>query len=240
MSHCLTIRQLLPLLLWMLPLVPSIGVQGQEYDFATEWAATLSVKPWKGGGVAFGEKVRLTDNSTAYRQSKTSVVLSQSLLKRQLDLYDLRLRFGAGYTFINRLNTGSNPYYENQHRLMLQGLLAWRYGSWRIASRIRLQATFRDELRGDYRYNPKLALRERLTVAYETPGRPWKFSLHNEGFCRLNDPRGTFADEWRCTAEASRILDRHSTLSFYAKYFHELQVADPLRMFCLGVRYDFE
>ena len=226
---------LLLLLLW------SAVAGAQSVDFATEWAGSYGLKPWRGGNLSFGEKVRLTQNSTRYSQSKTSVVLQQGLLKRQLDLYDLRLRVGGGYTFINRLTDAySNPYYENQHRLMVQSTLAWSYGFWRFTGRLRMQSTFRDERRGDYRYNPKLALRGRLSAAYAMPDRPWKFGLHSELFYRANDPRGAFVDEWRTTAEATYLLDRHSSVTLYAKYFHELQVADPLRMFALGLRYDFE
>lgn len=228
-------RCILLLLLW------PVLVVAQHYDLASELSAAAGFKAWRGGSISLSEKARFTQSSTRYSQSKTAIVLQQSILRRQLDLYDLRLRFGAGYTFINRLSDPyMNPYYENQHRLMTQASLGWRYGFWRFAARLRAQGTFRDASRGDYRYNPKLALRFRLSAAYALPDRPWKFAAHTELFYRANDPRGAFIDEWRTTAEATYLLDRHSSLTFYAKYFHELQQSNPLRMLALGLRYNFE
>ena len=224
------------LLLLLLP----VAAIAQQRDFATEYSATYGFKPWRGGGITLGEKVRLTENSSRYSQSKTSFVVQQSLFRRQLALYDMRLRIGTGYTFVNRLNTGSQYYYENQHRLMLQTTLSHDHGFWRFAGRVRMQSTFRDETRGDYRYNPKLMLRGRLSASYSLPDKPWKFEANAEYFYRLNDPRGAFVDEMRYTASATHIVDRHQSVSIYLKYFHEMQVSDPLRMLAVGLRYDFE
>ena len=218
-----------------------MSVQGQHRDLGGELAATARVAPWRGASLTVGEKVRFTEGCSRFSQSKTSVVLQQGLWKDGLDLYDLRLRIGAGYTFIDRLTDAySNPYYELQHRLMVQTALSWRRGFWRVGGRLRLQSTFRDETRGSYRYNPKLCLRGRLSASYSMPDRPWRFGANTELFYRANDPRGRIVDEWRSALEVTRLLDRHSSLTLYAKYFHELQVADPLRMVCLGLRYDFE
>ena len=225
------------LLLLLLPAVTG----APQRDFATELQASYGLKPWRSGSMTLSEKVRFTDNSSRYCQSKTAVVVQQTLLKRQLDLYDLRLRIGGGYTFINRLSDPyENPYYENQHRLMVQSTLAYSYGFWRFGGRVRMQGTFRDESRGDYRYNPKLALRGRLSASYAMPNKPWKFGAHAEYFYRLNDPRGSFIDEMRYTVEITRIIDRRQSITLYGKYFHELQVAEPLRMFALGISYQFD
>jgi len=227
----------------MLLLLLSVPVYAgaQQHDFGGELAATVGFKPWRGGSLTVGEKVRFIDGCTRFSQSKTSLVVQHSLLRSELKRYDLRWRVGGGYTFIDRLSDAySNPYYEYQHRLMLQSTLAWRYGLWRFAGRLRAQSTFRDEQRGDYRYNPKIALRARLSATYAFPDRPWKLGANSELFYRANDPRGAFVDEWRTTVEATYLFDRSSSLTLYGKYFHELQVDNPLRMFCLGLRYDFE
>ena len=213
----------------------------QQRDFATELQASYGLKPWRGGTITLGEKVRFTEGSTRYSQSKTSLFVQQSLFRRQLGLHDLRFRLGGGYTFINRLTDPyGNPYYENQHRFTLQGLLARDYGFWRFGSRLRLQSTFRDAARGNYRYNPKLAARLRLSATYALPDRPWKFGANAECFYRLNDPRGSFLDEMRYTLSATRLLDRYQSISLYTKYYHELNVANPLRMLAVGLAYDFE
>lgn len=191
--------------------------------------------------MTFSEKVRFIDVSSRYSQSKTALVVQQNILKHRLDLYDLRLRLGGGYTFINRLSDPyENPYYENQHRLMVQGTLAYSYGFWRFGGRVRMQSTFRDATHGSYRYNPKLTLRGRLAASYAMPDKPWKFGANAEYFYQLNDPRGSIVDEMRYALELTRIIDRRQSLTLYLKYFHEMQVADPLRMFCIGLRYEFE
>ena len=216
------------------------GVAAQQRDFGTELQAGYGLKPWRGGSLSLTEKVRFTDGSSRYSQSKTALVVQQTIFKHQLDLHDMRLRIGGGYTFINRLSDPyDNPWYENQHRLMVQSTLAKDHGFWRFGGRMRLQSTFRDESRGDYRYNPKLMLRGRLSTAYAMPNKPWKFGANAEYFYRLNDPRGAFIDEMRYTLETTRILDRRQSLTIYLKYFHELQVADPMHLLCLGLRYEF-
>lgn len=223
-------------LLFLLSAYSSVA---QVDDFATELQAAYSTKLWRGANLTLGEKVRWAGEGLAYSQSKTSAVVQQRLFNRQLSLYDLRLRLGGGYTFINRLNTNKTHYYENQHRAMLQTTLAYSHGFWRFAGRVRFQSTFRDESRGAYRYNPKLALRGRLSIGYAMPDHPWKFAAHGELFYRANDPRGNFIDEWRATIEATHLIDRNSSLTLYGKYFQEIQVAAPQSMFCLGLRYDF-
>ena len=216
-------------------------VCAQQRDFVTELQAGYGLKPWRGGTLTLTEKVRFSNGSTRYSQSKTALVLQQTLLKRQLDLYDMRLRIGGGYTFINRLSDPyDNPWYENQHRLMVQGTLAKDHGFWRFGGRARMQSTFRNESHGDFRYIPKLMLRGRLSAAYSMPDRPWKFGANAEYFYRLNDPRGAFVDEMRYTLESTRILDRRQSITLYLKYFHEMQVADPVRMLCIGLKYEFE
>lgn len=227
-------------LIILLLLLPVIAI-GQQSDFATELQVGYGLKPWRGGSLTFTEKVRFTNYSSLYSQSKTAIVVQQTLLRRQLDLYDMRLRVGGGYTFINRLTDPyENPFYENQHRVMVQTTLTKEHGFWRFGGRLRMQSTFRDERHGSYRYNPKLTLRGRLSASYTMPDKPWKFGTHAEYFYRLNDPRGAFVDEMRYTAYVTRLIDRHQNLTLYLKYFHELQVADPLRMLAVGINYSFE
>ncbi|MBQ9418213.1 MAG: hypothetical protein IJU19_06495 [Bacteroidales bacterium] len=225
--------------LLLLLLLVAHTAEAQLDGLGAELSASYSLKPWRGADLQLGEKARWAGESLAYSQSKTSAVVQQRLLARPLSLYDLRLRVGGGYTFINRLNTSHTHYYENQHRAMLQASLAHSRGFWRFAARVRFQSTFRDESRGSYRYNPKLALRTRISATYALPDHPWKFSAHAELFYRANDPRGAFADEWRATLEATHLLNRRSSITFYGKYFQEMQVAAPQNMLCLGLRYDF-
>lgn len=229
--------------LWLiaLPLLLGTVAGAQQHDFATEFQAGYGLKPWRGGSLSLTEKVRFADLSSRYSQSKTAVIVQQSLLRHQLGLYDMRLRIGVGYTFINRLSDPyENHWYENQHRLMVQATLSKDYGHWRFGGRVRMQGTFRDETRGSYRYNPKLMLRGRLSATYSMPDKPWKFGGNAECFYRMNDPRGAFTDEIRCTASATRLLDRHQSITLYLKYFHEMQVADPMRMLAVGINYNFE
>lgn len=210
----------------------------QHSDIALENQASFSAKPWHGGSIALGEKVRFADGISRFTQSKTSLLAQQTIGSRWLDLNDLRLRLGIGYTFIDRLTDGT--YYEYQHRLTAQAAITWSYGHWRFGSRARLQSTFRDQQRGSYRYNPKLALRLRLSALYSMPDRPWRFGTYAEGFYRANDPRGAFVDEIRLTLFADYRIDRHQTLTLYIKYFNEMQVADPLHMTVAGLGYTYE
>lgn len=219
-------------------LVPGGFLWAQNYDFGTEWEAEYKRAIVKGTEISIGEELRFKQMSTRFAKTETTVGLSQSLFRRQLKPYGLKLKLGASYAFIYRYN--SKHYYEDQHRLNLNLSLTKKFGDWTIGYRMRYQTTFRNERIGDYKYNPQMYLRNRIGVSYTFPDKPWKLSLTEECFQRLNHPSRKIVDEFRTVATALYQIDRHNTVSVHLKAATEVQVKNPDRFFVLGFSYEFD
>ena len=213
-------------------------VYAQNYDFGTEWEAEYSRTLVKGTQLNIGEEIRLKQYSTRFTKSETSVGITQALFRKKLKAHDWRLRIGATYAFIYRYN--SKHYYEDQHRLNLNIMVNKKIGDWTLGYRMRYQTTFRDERIGNYKYNPHIYLRNRIGVSYSFPNTPWRISLTEECFQRLNHPSHRIVDEFRTVLSASLKIDRHNTISFHLKAATEVQVKNPDRFFALGFGYEFD
>lgn len=228
----------LRLLILLVVLLPGGFLGAQSYDFGTEWEAQYSHAIVKGTEIFVGEELRFKQMSTRFTKTETTLGLSQSLFRRQLKPYGLKLKLGASYAFIYRYN--SKHYYEDQHRLNLNLSLTKKFGDWTIVYRMRYQTTFRNERIGDYKYNPQMYLRNRIGVSYTFPDKPWKLSLTEELFQRLNHPSRKVMDESRTVLSADYQIDRHNTVSLQLKAAIEVQVKNPDRYFALGFAYEFD
>lgn len=226
------------LLILLVVLAPGGFLGAQNYDFGTEWEAGYTRSIVKGTEISISEELRLKQYSTRLTKTETTLALSQALFRKKLKQYGLKLRLGASYAFIYRYN--SKHYYEDQHRLNLNVNLTKKIGDWAVGYRLRYQTTFRNERIGDYKYNPQMYLRNRIGVSYSFPNKPWKLSLTEECFQRLNHPSKKIVDEFRTVATASYQIDRHNTVSIHLKAATEVQVKNPDRFFALGFTYDFD
>ena len=228
----------LRLVILLVVLLPGGFLGAQSYDFGTEWEAQYSHAIVKGTEISVGEELRFKQMSTRFTKTETTLGLSQSLFRRQLKPYGLKLKLGASYAFIYRYN--SKHYYEDQHRLNLNLSLSKKFGDWAIGYRLRYQTTFRNERIGDHKYNPQMYLRHPIGVSYTFPDKPWKLSLTEECFQRLNHPSRKIVDEFRTVATASYPIDRHNTVSVHLKAATEVLVKNPDRFFALGFAYEFD
>ncbi len=232
------IKGLTTLLTLCAAMLPAGFITAQNYDFGTEWEAQYSHSIVKGTEISISEELRFKQLSTRFTKTETTLALAQSLFRRSLKPHGIRIKLGASYAFIYRYN--SKHYYEDQHRLNLNLNLTKKLGNWSIGYRLRLQTTFRNETIGDYKYNPQLYLRNRIGVSYTIPDKPWKFSLTEECFQRLNHPSKKIIDEFRTVATATYQIDRHNSISLQLKAATEIQVKNPDRFFALGFAYEFD
>ncbi len=212
--------------------------EAQNYDFGTEWEAEYTRAIVKGTEISIGEELRFKQMSTRFTKTETTLGLSQSLWRKSLKQHGVKLRLGVSYAFIYRYN--SKHYYEDQHRLNANVSVTKKFGDWAIGYRMRYQTTFRNERIGDYKYNPQMYLRNRIGVSYTFPNHPWKLSLSEECFLRLNHPSRKIVDELRSVASASYQIDRHNSVSIQLKAAIEVQVKNPDRYFALGFAYEFD
>jgi len=209
----------------------------QTVDWGTEFSARGSFRLNRHWQLDAKQKIRLTEHSSTLAKSETAVGLQRAILRSYLGSYGWRLKLGGSYHFIWRLN--NNHYYEPQHRLNLSLGASKAWGHWKFSSRTRWQTTFRDEQRSNPRLNPKMYLRERLQISYAFPDRPWAFYANEEFFYRLNDPTAHIVDQLRTSVGAVWQIDRQSSFELFVKSSCEIQVANPERLFILGVSYNF-
>lgn len=217
----------------LLALLCSLTAAAQRYDFGTEYSLSTSFKVAKGCKLDLSEEVRLTDNSTRYTRSESSVMLQYSLLRRQLKANNMRWRIGGGYAFLNKQN--SHLHYYNQHRFILQSDLARDFDPFRLSLRLRWQSSYRNPAVGSYRLNPQNYLRLRGAVRYGRPDSPWSFGLSDECLYRVGDPKGDFIDENRLILSATRQLDQSKSLTLFARISSELQVKNPQTQLLFGL-----
>ena len=219
-------------------MLPLVAVKGQSFDFGTEWEAKYSHNIVKGTSISVGEELRLKRYSTRLTKSETTLALSQALFRKTLKQHDVKLRLGVSYAFIYRYN--KNDYYEPQHRLNVQMTSSKRWGDWSLSTRVRYQTTFRDTHRGSYKYNPQMYMRYKLSLAYTIPSKPWKLTLSEECFQRLNHPSHKVVDEFRTVIEAQYRIDRHNTIAIHLKASNEMLVKNPDHFFAIGAAYEFD
>ena len=118
--------------------------------------------------------------------------------------------------------------------------VAPKFGDWKIAYRAMVQATFRDERRGDYRFNPKTYMRNRLQVTWSVPHQPVKLYLSEEFWWRLYKPGDNIIDNLRSTVGVEYSINKHHTLDFYLRSDNEIQVKNPDNVLSIGVGYKFD
>ena len=83
-------------------------------------------------------------------------------------------------------------------------------------------------------------MRYKLSLAYTIPSKPWKLTLSEECFQRLNHPSRRVVDEFRTVLEAQYRIDRHNTIAFHLKASNELLVKNPDHFFAIGAAYEFD
>jgi hypothetical protein len=96
-----------------------------------------------------------------------------------------------------------------------------------LGFRTKVQATWRDELRGSYKYNPKYVWRNKLGLDYDIFGLPLKPFISAELFCPLNGAKGFFLDGYRTTLGVKYKISKHHSVELEMLYDQEVQQANP-------------
>ena len=178
-------------LLLLLSLAPLL-LRGQSSytvpvsDLTTElggrFSATLDKKLAKGLHLSVGGEARLTDNFSTLGRWQAEAGLSYKL--------NPYLKFGAGYIFIDDLNSAG--IWKPRHRFYFDATGGIRAGDWRFSLKERLQLTHRNpDQMNVYQHNPNaLALKSRLKAEYKgfRAVSPYAFV---EARITLNDPSCT-------------------------------------------------
>jgi hypothetical protein len=197
----------------------------------TNVGAIVSVELDKGLSRFFSlsmeEEVRLVDNAIGFDRSVTGLGIDYAL-------FDKKLKLGAYYAFIYLYN--GDRLFEPRHRYYFNLSYKETVNSFTLSWRGRVQGTYRDENRGEYKINPKYMMKNRLQVEYAIFGSPWKPFASCELSNELNNPLGNELTRIRYQGGTAWRLNRTDYLDFFVRYDHYTDRREP-QVFSVGVGY---
>jgi hypothetical protein len=206
------------------------GIQAQTEGVGAIGSIGLSKNLGKKWSAGVEQEFRFDQHHTGMERSLTALQLDYKLVPKVL-------KAGIEYNFV--LQNNDNEYYENKHRLSfaLSGETSWK--RFEFSLRTRMQATWRDETRGDYRINPKTIWRNKLECAYDIFGKPVKPSVSFELFTPLNDVQGFYANGYRIRAGVDYRYSRSQSVDFSLRYDKDIQTDEPQKLLylCVGWTY---
>jgi hypothetical protein len=174
------------------------------------------------------EEIRLLNNSTGFDRTVTSLGIDYSL-------FDRKMKAGVYYAFLYLYN--KDHFYEARHRYYLNLSYKETFEPFILSWRGRLQGTYRDETRGEYKINPKYMMKNRIEAAYTIWGSPWKPYLSCDFSTSLNDPvMGYELTRMRFQGGANLRLNRTSWIDFFLR-FDDYLSGDDSHLLSLGVSY---
>lgn len=205
---------------------------GAQSPKETRLGASLSLEVEKDLNRFFSltgeEEVRLLDNNTGFDRTVTSLGIDYAL-------FDRRVKIGTYYAFLYLYN--NDYFFEPRHRYYFNLSYKETFGSWILSWRGRMQGTYRDENRGEYKINPKYVMKNKCEVAYLIFGSPWKPRLSCDFSTNLNDPvRGCELTRLRFEGGATWRLNRTDYIDFFLR-LDEYPAGDEPRVASIGVAY---
>lgn len=197
------------------------GIVGLEYD----------MKILKGWHWNAETNVRFDNNFTQYDRWKIGIGTDYTFWKK-------RVKIGAAYSFMHYYDPENC--YDFRHRITGSLTIGEKFGDVKISYRAAFQATFRNERRGDYTFNPKTYMRNRLLITYSIPQKPIRIYASEECWLRLYHPEKHIVDELRTTLGVKYNINKHHALDFYIRSTNEIQVSNPKNALYLGITYSID
>jgi hypothetical protein len=213
-------------LLCLLP-VHSPAQNQQETNLGALFSLALDKDLSRQFSLSLEEEVRLIDNSTGFDRSVTTAGIDYAL-------FDRKLKLGAYYAFMYLYN--NDRLFEPRHRYYFNLSYKEAVNQFTLSWRGRIQGTYRDENRGQYKINPKYVLKNRLQAEYSIWGSPWTPFASCELSNELNNPVGNQLTRIRYQGGASWRLNRTETLDFFVRYDWYFDRKEP-QIFSIGLGY---
>lgn len=202
----------------------------QTNDFGAIGSISISKDFGRFSSSKLEQEFRFDQNVTSFNRSLTSLGVNYSLLRKLL-------MAEADYNFIYQ---HKNDVYEFRHRASLGLSTELKLRTLEIGLRTRTQATWRDEQRGSYNYNPKYVWRNKLECAYDIFGSPLKPFISGELFCPVNGAKGFYMDGYRATLGLKYRISRHTSVQVQFRYDQEIQQVSPKSMMYAGVSWNYK
>lgn len=218
------------LTLCVLVSLSTVSLCAQLSDVGTLASISLSKDLNRYIGATIEQELRFDQLSTSLNRSATSIGADISLIRRFL-----RAQFNYDLLYRKNNDTG----YEFRHRSSIGLLAQYKYNRLNYRLRTRMQATFRDENRGDYKFNPVCVWRNRFELRYDVFGSPFTPYLFWEMFCPVNTMYGFFMDGYRISFGTKYKVSKRSDIDFQLRFDQEVQQPDPENILycCVGWNY---
>ena len=222
-------RGLAQRLLFLLFIGIPAALSAQLTDAGGIGAINLSGNLLYGLDWGFSQELRFNNPFSALDRSAPSVDLEYTLIRKVL-------KADVGYDFLYYNQT---TWFEPRHRVAFALSLQQKVDPFALKLRSKIQSTWRDESRGDYKFNPKYVWRNKLEAVYTIFGSPVKPYLSEEIMCPLNTTRGFLLDMFRTEGGVRYRISESTTWQFFLRYDQEVQVKSPKAVLYGGVGWNY-
>lgn len=220
----------IPKVLFAVLIAWPLAISAQSFETGALLGAGYEMKILKGWHWGVEAEARFDNNFTHLDRFKAGVGTDYAFWHK-------RLKVGVGYDY---LNYHQEDFYESRHRVHGALTVAEKFGPVKLSYRAMFQSTFRNGNRGDYRFNPKTYMRNRLAFSYKFAGKPVKLYATEEFWWRLYHPDNNIIDALRTTIGVEYEVNIHNTLDFFIRSKNEVQVANPRHILYIGMTYKFQ
>lgn len=201
----------------LITLFASVFMYAQTSDAGAIGSVDVSTDIGPMMSANMSQEIRFNQNLTSFDRSMTSLGLDYSLIRKVL-------KAEIGYDLIYQNQT---DFYEFRHRASFALSTQYKLDSYSFQFKTKAQSTWRDESRGDYKFNPKYVWRNKLECTYTIFGSPVKPFVSGEVFCPLNGGKGFYMDGYRAIIGAKYRTSAHTTLEFMIRYDQDIQQSNP-------------
>lgn len=215
------------LFLWFIGLPAALSAQFT--DAGGIGSINLSGNLLSGLDWGFSQELRFNRQLSALDRSATSADLEYTIIRKVL-----KAELGYDFLYYNQ-----STYFEPRHRVSFALSLQHKIDPFALKFRSKIQSTWRDESRGDYKFNPKYVWRNKLEAVYTIFGSPVKPYLSEEIMCPLNTTRGFLLDMCRTESGLRYRISESTTWEFFLRYDQEVQVKAPKSVLYGGVGWNY-
>jgi len=219
------------ILLLICVFISAISLRAQSFETGGIVGVEYDLKVLKGWHFNAGTQVRFDHNFTHYDRWKITAGTDYTFWKK-------RIKVAAVYSFMNYQD--DEGYFDFRHRITGSLTFSQKIGIARLSYRAAFQSTFRNENRGDYNFNPKTYMRNRLQCTFSIPEKPVKIYLSEEFWWRLYHPGNNIIDELRTVVGVKYEINKQHTLDFYLRLADEVQVKAPKHILMVGINYEID
>ena len=200
----------------------------QETRIGTALMLDLEKKLIRNLSAAFEGEVRLVNNQVGFDRASGTIGLDYKF-------FNQKAKIGGAYVFFRLYN--NDFLYESRHRYYLNLSYKESFKSFTVSWRGRVQGTYRNENRGEYKINPKYVMKNKIEASYSIFGSPWTPYLSCDFSTILNDPvYGYELTRLRFTGGTSWRINRTTYLDLFLRYDNEMDRRDPNTL-SLGIGY---